>query len=149
MCLLGHIMTDVEAIEQRQAESNRQRQKTNEQIGREYKTLKRVYHERESKQGTRNDLTSVRTRTEVPPSTQAASAIGVAKNTANQAAAVVNAVDDLKAAGKEREAEQLRSTLNGKSVRAAYEKAKEDGHLPPAAPREAPVETREPSMEAK
>lgn len=39
-------------------ESNRQRQKTNEQIGREYEALKKIYHTRGSRQGQRNDLVS-------------------------------------------------------------------------------------------
>lgn len=141
-------------------DSNRQRQKTNEQIGREYETLKRVYHERESKQGKRNDLqatssfmndeveeiSDVHKRegkvTQEKPTTQAAKAIGVSQHHADKAAAVVKAVDDLASSGKKREAEQLRSTLNNKSVRAAYDMAKEAGHIAPTTVKEAPAPIR-------
>jgi ParB family chromosome partitioning protein len=48
--------TDDLDILEAMVESNRQRTKTNEQIGREFGTFKYVYHERLSRQGQRSDL---------------------------------------------------------------------------------------------
>ena len=99
-------------------ESNRQRAKTNEQIGREYDHLKRIYAEQESRQGQRIDLeveqdkvdTSVLIETESkPPTDRAAEKIGVAKSTANKASKVVYVIDELKKAGKKPEAEAVRA----------------------------------------
>jgi hypothetical protein len=86
---------------------NRQRHKTNEQIGREYETLKVVYHNRASRQGQRTDCrpTSGNTLPEVEkPTIQAASAIGVSRPHADKAAAVVDVIDHLRDDGREREA---------------------------------------------
>lgn len=79
-----------------------------EQIGREYKHLKRIYHERESRQGSnqyqekRPEGASVSRDTEAQrPTEKAADAIGVGKATANRAERVVDAIDDLEEAGEQ------------------------------------------------
>ncbi|MCO5195547.1 MAG: ParB N-terminal domain-containing protein [Anaerolineae bacterium] len=103
-------------IAQALIEANRQRAKTNEQIGREYKHLARILNERQSRQGNRTDLTSVAIATEVgSPTAKAAEIIGVHKNTANRAARVVEAIDS----AEPEQAAELRSAL-GKSVNKAY-----------------------------
>jgi protein gp37/ParB-like chromosome segregation protein Spo0J len=120
-------------IEEALIESNRQRAKTNEQVGREYARLKDIFRERESKQGARNDLngTSGKTLPEVKPTQRAADTLGVSRPTADRAAAVVQTIDSLREDGKTREADQLRTTLN-KSVNGAYTAAKEAGFIAPA-----------------
>lgn len=142
-------------IQEALIESNRQRTKTNEQVGREYDHLKRIYNERESRQGERpqpqkteqdNIDTSVRIRTEVAksepakataPSVKAAEAIGVAKDTANKAASVVYVIDDLKSVGQTEQAEELRKKLNH-SVNGAYTEAKASGLIEPVAAKTEP-----------
>lgn len=135
-------------------ETNRQRQKTNEQIGREYDHLKRIYNERDSQQGKRADLTvakepnekhteatSVLINTEVkPPTDRAAEKIGVAKTTANKASKVVYVIDELEQVGQTAVAENLRQKLNH-SVNGAYNEAKNSGFI---APPETKKETAKP-----
>lgn len=124
-------------IEEALIEANRQRVKSNEQIGREYKHLKRIIAAKESRQGQRNDLTSVNQLTEVPKPTQkAADKLGVSTQTANAAERVVDAIDALEEAGDEASAEHLRHTLES-SVKGAYTEAK-NGGLIPEAPKPAP-----------
>lgn len=119
-------------------ESNRQREKTNEQIGREFATLKRVYHERDSRQGERTDIsennhgTSVYQSTEVEqPKRQAAEKIGVSYEKAHQAESVVAAIDDLRSNDRDEEAEELRTTLNTRGAAPAYKTAKKQGYIKP------------------
>lgn len=134
-------------IQEALIESNRQRAKTNEQVGREYDHLKRIYNERESRQGKRTDLkeqtqqpaisaeqktTSDKCLSEVPPSRKAAEAIGISQPTANKAARVVYVIDDLKSVGQTEQAEQLRQKLNH-SVNGAYTEAKASGLIEPVA----------------
>lgn len=129
-------------IQEALIESNRQRAKTNEQVGREYTHLSRIINERHSRQGARNDVpeknnvknktTSVSIDTEVvekmKPTDQAAKKLGVGKATANKASAVVKAIDNLKKEGKTAQAEQVRKKLNA-SVNGAYNQAKTNGYL--------------------
>jgi DNA polymerase II small subunit/DNA polymerase delta subunit B len=56
----------------------------------------------------------------------AAGKLGVSGRTAEKAAKVVEKVDELRAEGKEKEAEELRETLNEESVNKAYAKMKEE-----------------------
>ena len=129
-------------IEEALIESNRQRAKTNEQIGHEYEHLTRIINERESRQGARVDLTSDKTLSEVKeamrPSRQAAQKLGISQPTANRAAKVVNAIDNLKAAGDKAGAEALRQKLNT-SVSGAYNAAKDAGVILTPAPKPKPV----------
>ena len=97
-------------------ESNRQRAKTNEQIGREYDHLKRIYAEQEDRRQNNGkskqeiEVDSVLINTEVQkPTDRAAEKIGVAKSTANKASKVVYVIDELKKAGKKPEAEAVRA----------------------------------------
>ena len=110
-------------------ESNRQRVKTKEQLGREFAALTEIYRQR-SAQGKRSDLTSGDQLPEVRPTEKAAGLLGVDRHTGSQAAAVVKAVDQLKANGKKREAESLRSTLN-QSIKKAYKTAQKRGYISP------------------
>lgn len=119
------------AIEEALIESNRQRQKTNEQIGREYKRLKHIYNERQSRQGQRSDLTSSSREDEVKPTAKAAAELGVSQPTAHRIETVVNHIDQLHANGKTDEAEHLRHELN-RSANAAYNTVRHttvDSHL--------------------
>lgn len=133
-------------------ESNRQRTKTAEQVGREYSTLKRVYNERESKQGARADLgdsekihrTSVNVFTEVRPTRKAAESLGVSHVYANQAERVVTVIDELDEQGRKDEAQELRKTLNTGSVRKAYQTVKQNYTTPQV---EIPVATVEPKKD--
>lgn len=136
--------TDELDVEEALIESNRQRTKTNEQIGREYKHLTRIYNLRESKQGQRSDLTSVKDLTEVKkelrPTRKAAEKVGVSHETANKAGRVVDAIDKLESEGDAPSAEDLRKTLEH-SVNGAYNKAKDAGVIPMPTPKPKPVRT--------
>lgn len=112
-------------IEEALIESNRQRQKTNEQIGREFKRLKAIYNERASRQGQRSDLTSVSDETEVAakPSDQAAAELGVSRTTAHRIETVVDKIDELQAEGNTQQAAALRDTLN-RSANAAHQQVR-------------------------
>lgn len=123
--------TDELDIQEALIESNRQRAKTNEQIGREYDYLKRIYNERMSRQGARNDIaTSNKILSEVPPNVRAAEAIGISQPTANKAYQVVTVIDTLKSNGQTTEAETLRKKLNN-SVNGAYNEARNGGLIQP------------------
>jgi protein gp37 len=125
--------TDELDIEEALIEANRQRTKNNEQIGREYKHLKRIIAAKESRQGQRNDLTSDRNQSEVPPTRKAAEQIGVSQFTANRAERVVDAIDTLQHAGDTASAAHLRTKLES-SVNGAYVEAKSAGLIPAAEP---------------
>ncbi len=105
-------------------ESNKQRSKTPEIIGREYTNLQWILHERNSRQGERTDRaesTSVKQITEVQaPSRQAAEQLGVSHVMANQASQVVAVIDKLKDEGHSDEAEALRTKLNKSGAAPAY-----------------------------
>lgn len=133
--------------------SNKQRQRTPEQIGREVNKLAWVIGERTARAKaeiiqqqslekpralnggyapiqvmtkpviTKQD-TSRDTRVKV------AAELGVARDFGTRAAKLVTVIDNLKANGKEREAEIVRTTMN-KSVHSAYAKAVDDGYIQP------------------
>jgi ParB-like chromosome segregation protein Spo0J len=136
-------------------ESNKQRAKTNEQIGREYTVALEVKaaeaKKRQADQARRNQprgqnlLNSTGSEQEGRNGhadsgnarDKAAEMIGVGWQKAERAAAVVQAADRLAEEGKTREAAQLRTALNGKSVSRAYAEAQERGYVaspPPPAP---------------
>lgn len=110
-------------VEEALIESNRQRQKTNEQIGREHKESKRIIAAREGRQGARTDLTSLSADNEVPPrktpSQKAAAKAGVSLATAERAQAVVERIDKAETDGDTDKAEDLREKLE-KSPTVAY-----------------------------
>lgn len=137
--------TDDLDIEEALIESNRQRTKTNEQIGREYKHLKRIINERESRQGNnQHNRASGKYLPEaqegMKPTVKAAQKIGVSRPTADRAERVVDAIDKLAAEGDAPSAEDLRKTLEH-SVNGAYNKAKDAGVIPMPTPKPKPVRT--------
>jgi len=106
-------------------ESNRQRVKTNEQLGREGKALLEVERERaRRRRGARNDL-----QERIPESEQGQARdkvgdkLGVSGKHAERAVAVVEKIDALQQDGQSAAAEQLRQTLNTKGVGPAYDQA--------------------------
>ncbi len=110
-------------IEEAVIESNRQRDKTNEQTIREKEHLVRIISNRQSRQGAnqyspkekignKNGASVVQTTEAKPPSQQAAEAVGLHRTTATKGSAVVKAIDKLEAEGKTVNAEQVRKTLN-------------------------------------
>jgi protein gp37/ParB-like chromosome segregation protein Spo0J len=123
-------------------QANKQRVKTNVQIGREYEASLEVEHERAARRQARQALLNQpqnQNGQKVLNSTPsdngkardlAAERIGVGWQKAERAAAVVQASDRLEDEGKTREASQLRTTLNSKSVSRAYSEAQEQGYLP-------------------
>lgn len=124
-------------------ESNRQRQKTNEQFGREATALLEIESERaKRRQAVRSPGFLLSPKSEQVNQNGKASQIvaeklDAGKHKVTQAAAVVKAIDDLEQSGDKRHAAQLRTTLNGKSVNAAFQQAKTDGLIPVAAPTKA------------
>lgn len=130
--------TDELDIEEALIDANKQRQKTGEQIGREYKHLKRILNERESRQG-KNIMfnTSVSDDTEVvdikPPTHRAAEKIGVGKATANKAERVVDYIDYLQERDEKQKAEQVRQKLNH-SVNGAYTQFRSEFQQPKPKP---------------
>ena len=120
-------------IEEALIESNRQRQKSNEQIGREYKKLKEIINQRQSRQGSnqykakagesasQNQLDEAKR-----PVEKAAQKVGVSQPTADKASQVVDAIDQAEENGDSKTAEQLRQDLD-KSVKGAHKKAKDKG----------------------
>ena len=124
-------------------ESNRQRSKTKEQVGREYTALKFVAAERLKRNqqlaGTQFGrgmeklvANSPQAIKPIKARDEAAAKLGIGAKKGEQAAAVVEVIDRLAESGDKRGAAQLRTTLNDKSVHAAYKKAETDGHIPVA-----------------
>jgi protein gp37/ParB-like chromosome segregation protein Spo0J len=118
---------------------NRQRRKTNEQLAREARALLHVEQERARHR--QKQLAGRRKKKgEVPANLPGGAETGDARDKvgrqlgtsgkkAEQAAAVADALDGLVQAGKQREADQLRSKLNSTSVHGAYQLASEQGYL--------------------
>lgn len=117
-------------------ESNRQRSKTNEQIGREADELHGVIAARQARGGRGKTVRDIAhglvsdRRTDA----QVAKKVGVGQKKAEEARQVVKVVDRLSQSGKtKQEAESLRRTLNDKSVHRAYTEARKNGHIAPPA----------------
>lgn len=111
-------------------ESNRQRTKSNEQIAREAQALLEIESERARKRlAVRTNLPTVLGQ-EVNGEAKeiVGQKLGISSSHVHRSVAVVNAIDDLRESGKQREAEQLRVTLNT-SAKKAYENAKEAGYI--------------------
>lgn len=115
--------------------ANKQRQKTNEQLGREAKELQRVEKERAKRRQQQAGKQFGRGKKlveHVPPAVPRAGksrdmigeVLGVSGKQAEKAAAVVEAIDRLEEGGQRDEAKHLRQTLNEKSVSAAFTEAK-------------------------
>ena len=115
-------------------ESNRQRSKSNEQIGREAVELFAVISARQPQGGrgkTSRNIAGSLSRKERETTAQVASKLGVGQKKAEEARRVVQAVDQLAADGKTQESERLRRTLNGHSVHRAYTEAERNGYIAP------------------
>lgn len=112
-------------------ETNRNREMTTEQRARWYETRVKIEElaakERQAAnlrqgQNVPNGKTAEKTRSGKSKDIAAADA-GIDKRTANKAVEVVHAIDEAEAAGEPERAEELRETLNKKSVAEAHRKA--------------------------
>jgi len=113
-------------------ESNRQRVKTTEQLARETEALSEAYGtvaKERQKRGKKPDPDLMKNVSQGRAEdnlaiTQAAKETGIgSRPTAEKAIEVVHAIDAATEAGDTETAEELRETLNNKSVKAAHEKA--------------------------
>jgi len=112
-------------IEEMLIMANRQRQKTNEQVAREYAKLKEIESERAKKRSLQNLKQNQNTEVvNSPPRDKSrdivAQKLGIGSQKAERAAKVVKKVDELIQECKEEEAQAIREKLN-KSVNAAYQ----------------------------
>ena len=120
-------------------ESNRQREKTVEMLARETEALAKAKEQQAAarkKAGKKvaDDL-GVNSPEGRRAITEAAKETGLgARQKAERAIEVVAKIDELEAAGQTEEAEELRETLNEKSVSAAHRKAKQPEPEPEASP---------------
>jgi len=132
-------LTDDLDVREAVIESNRQRDKTTEQRGREYTEIKAIETERArrrmatsgpgvygGKPGVENLPQAVLGKSR----DIAAGKVGMSGKTAEKAATVVKAVDTLREQGKLKEAEELRRALNSKPVSSSYRKASTMGLVP-------------------
>ena len=106
---------------------NRQRTKTNEQVGREYEALRWVYGQRNKGQQREESVQrctdSSQNGSKIHPKAAAASALGVSVHTATDAAKTVQVIDELRGEGKAEEAEAIRETLNRRGAAPARKQA--------------------------
>ena len=123
-------------IEEAVINANIQRQKTKEQIAREYMKLKEIEREKAKQRqaeagGNRKSDESKKSLTQNSAEAvskgesrkKASSKLGISHDTGEKAAKVVLMADDLKKAGKMEEARSLLNTLNNKSVNKAHKEA--------------------------
>lgn len=117
--------------------SNRQRVKTNEQLGREAKYLLELAGKRakpgkkpgkttdkvDSANGGTGSTNSTSQQNGSKTRDEVGKQLGVSGRTAASAAKVVTAIDELESQGETEQAEELRETLNTKGVRPAAEQA--------------------------
>lgn len=149
--MVGKFRDDLH-VEKMVIESNEQREKTPEQRAREFKELKRIEaaraKERQAKAGKEHGRGQEKLEGNFPQAKRepqaadiAAEAVGMDRRTAERAAVVVDAIDAAEAQGDMPRAEELRETLNTKSVKAAHEKAT---NTPPPTPTPRPKRIPEP-----
>ncbi len=120
-------LTDELDIREAIIEANKQREKTTEIKAREFQCLKEIEAERAKKRQKKGKKTDLK---ENLPEGQkggqsrdiAAKKVGMSGRSAEDAAEVVEAIDELEAEGETEQAEELRKTLN-RSVSAAKKKA--------------------------
>lgn len=144
-------VTDLEASELLIL-ANRQRQKTNEQVAREYTKLKEIETERakirqsdagKETHGHRHQE-NLQLKENSPSQSKsekiekgrardnAAGKLGISGKHAEKATAVVQEIDELEKEGYTEQASDLRDTLNNKSVHAAHKRVKEKKENKPA-----------------
>lgn len=113
-------------------ESNRQRVKTNEQIGREASAISEIEGERAKRRMDHKAGEPMGSVPQVKGSVReiVGQKLGVDGGTAMRAATVVKTIDRLNENGDHRAAENLRTTLN-QNVRKAYETAQDRGYIAP------------------
>ena len=128
-------------------ESNRQRSKSNEQIGREAGELHAVIGARNARVQQRGKPSGdiARRSGQRVTRAQVAAKLGVGQKRAEEARRVVQAVDELAASGKTQESERLRQTLNGRSVHRAYTDAERNGYIAPTAKPETVADVQPPA----
>ena len=127
-------------------ESNRARHKTNEQTGKEEEVKLKVEADRaRERQALLNNVSKGSLAETLPEARKgdardkAAAYFGVSGKQLEKNVAVVQALRDLERAGKAREAGQLRTTLNKKSVNAAYKQASDAGLIRQSQPTQKPL----------
>lgn len=104
--------------------ANKQRQKTTEQIAREFECLEIIEKEKalnRMRKGKTDPVVNSPQGQTGKARDIAAAKVGLSGQTAERSAKVVVKIDQLKKEGKTAEAEELRETLNKKSVNAAYQ----------------------------
>lgn len=129
------VRTDLtEQIDIREAiiEANRQNERSVETRAREFRILKEIEAERAGKRqratlkkGTSPVMENIPQREKGATRDKAAEAVGMSGKTAEHAAEVVDRIDEAHEAGDTETEEDLRETLNKKSVAAAHRKATE------------------------
>lgn len=125
-CIVRRDLVDQADIDRAWFDANRNREMTIEQKARWFKVLEKIESDKaEKRQKTgKSDLASNLTQgRKLEASTVAAKEVGMSRNTAKAAAAVVDVIDKKEKAGDTETAEKLRQTLNTKSVRAARKEA--------------------------
>ena len=118
-------------VEELLIESNRQRDKTNEDKAREYKELRRIYDARRERQDEKGAILEEAAdppakntfSANKPPNQRAAAAVGLSQPSADKALYVFERLDELEAAGDDEAVQKLRETLN-KNISKAYRMAK-------------------------
>jgi protein gp37/ParB-like chromosome segregation protein Spo0J len=130
--------TDETDILEALLESNRQREKDGEQLGREYEAALKIEAKRAELRmlaGKRTEADPVvnspqgRKKTAPKAGDLAAERIGVTRQKAERASTVNRVVGALKQQGREQEAERLRKALRTQSVNKAWTQAKANGHV--------------------
>jgi ParB-like chromosome segregation protein Spo0J len=118
-------LTDLE-IRQRIIEANRQRNKTKEEIAREYAELllvEKALAEQRMKAGKPCEKNFLGSGAAGKAADRAAAKVGISRPTAEKAAEVVQQIDKATAAGDTEKAAELRHELNQGTVAAAHRKA--------------------------
>jgi len=121
------------AVEEKIIEANKQRQKTAEQIAREYMKLKEI----EAEKAKKRQLENLKRGEEIPVVLNsaergkengtardiAAQKLGIKRDTAEKSAKIVKKIDELSDSGEKEKAEKIREELNNKSVNSAFQTA--------------------------
>lgn len=147
-------LTDPLDIEEALIETNRQRQKTTEQMAREFQRLKEIEGEKaRRRQATKSQLPPNLAEVEKGEAREiAAKKVGFNGHTqAEKAEKVVSTIDKLQQRGEVDQAQALRTTLNEKSVHAAYQAAREidpPAHKPAPPALELPQAQPDPEVQA-